>query len=241
MNKYCMFKGTLKRAAPFKDNYRGSPHYVIEVVGPDGSFNIVVNSASTERGEDGDNEVYFYADLNFVDPLTAKLEGLPAGLHTEGFPKLDYWQDRSLLDLHAMRPVPYKSEAGQRGNVNQIINDVLTIDEAKASEEVPYDNGSGELQDRTFWTPADPAITVYGFGFLFLPKEDGLHETHMNQGNPRGRHWKENGANQDGGVIVARAGGYAALFTAFQTQYVPTNAYGQPVANAVALPDYVRS
>jgi uncharacterized protein YukJ len=96
------------------------------------------------------------------------------------------------------------------------------------------------LHNRDFWTPTSSGIVVYGFGFLFLPKKDGLHETHMNQGNPRGPHYQENGAFQDGAVIVQRADGFAAMFTAFQTQYLPTNAAGDPVANAVALPQYIQ-
>jgi uncharacterized protein YukJ len=237
-----MFKGTLVRAAPFKDAYVGSPHYVLALRAADDKlFNVVVNSASTERGQDGDNNVYFYADLNFDDPLTAKLTALQPGLYTEGFPRLDYWQDRSLLDLRRMRPVPYKDEAGDRADVNDIIDEALTIDESTPSQDFPYDNGSGNLQDRAFWTPTDPAITIYGFGFLFQPKQDGLHETHMNQGNPRGRHWKENGAFQDGAVIIQRAAGFTALFTAFQTQYLPTNSLGQPLGDAVSLPEFIRT
>jgi len=240
MGDYCMFKGKLLRAAPFDDSYPGSPHYVITVSG-DGEkpFNIVVNSASTEVGENGDNKVYFYADLNFDDPLTGKLAQLNLGLYTDGFPRLDYWQDRSLLDLRRMRPVPYESAPGVRADVNDIINDTLTIDESKASQPLPYDNGSGQLHDRRFWTPVAADVVVYGFGFLFEPKQDGLHETHMNQGNPRGRHWKENGAFQDGAVIIERAGQFAALFTAFQTQLLPTDALGRPTPRARPLPEFI--
>ncbi|MGF6505969.1 DUF2278 family protein [Paraburkholderia sp. 32] len=241
MNEYCMFKGKLLRAAPFKDSYIGSPHYVITVTGNDNTpFNIVVNSASTQPGASGNDNVYFYADLNFADPLTAKLQPLNLGLYTSGFPRLDYFQDSSLLDIHRMRPVPYEDQNGNRADVNDIIDEILTIDESKPSKSLPYDNGSGQLHNRDFWTPTTAGIVVYGFGFLFLPKKDGLHETHMNQGNPRGPHYNENGAFQDGAVIVQRADGFAAMFTAFQTQYLPTNAAGDPAANAVALPVYIQ-
>jgi uncharacterized protein YukJ len=242
MNEYCMFKGTLLRAAPFKDSYRGSPHYVITVAGDDGKpFNIVVNSASTEPGEDGDDNVYFYADLNFDDPVAAKLKALGSGLHTSGFPRLDYWQDTSLLDLHRMRPVPYEDENGNRVDVNDIIDSMLTIDESRPSQKLPYDNGSGQLQERDFWEPTDKNVVVYGFGFLFLPKQDGLHETHMNQGNPPGKHFKENGAFQDGAVMVQRDTGFAAAFTAFQTQLLPTDARGNPTKGARPLPEFIQS
>src|SRR5262249_49632337 len=210
MNEYCMFKGRLLRAAPFKDSYPGSPHYVITVAGNDDKpFNIVVNSASTEPGEDGSDDVYFYADPNFSDPLTARLKALDFGLHTSGFPRLDYWQDRNLLDFHRMRAVPYEDESGNRADVNDTIDEILTIGEAQPSQSFPYDNGSGKLHDRDFWVPAAQNLVVFGFGFLFLPKKDGLHETHMNQGNPPGRHAKENGAFQDGAVIVQRGDKFA--------------------------------
>jgi uncharacterized protein YukJ len=242
MNEYCMFKGTLVNAAPFRSDYVGSPHYVINVNGAeDEIFKIVVNSASDQVGPDGDSNVYFYADLNFNDPITDKLRSLEAGLHSSDFPRLDYWQDRSLLDLRRMRPIPYEDENGTRADVNDIVSQVLTIDTNKAPESLPYDNGKGEIHNRDFYRPIKNDVTVYGFGFLFLPKEDGLHETHMNQGNPRGPHWKENGAFQDGAVIVERAGSFGALFTAFQTQCLPTDARGYPVRDAISLPDFIRS
>jgi len=241
MNKYCMFKGILVNAAPFKPEYPGSPHYVVTLKGDDDKqFKVVINSASDTVGEDGNNNVYFYADLNFDDPVTDKLGGLGNGLHVDDFPKLDYWQDRSLLDIRRMRPVPFQDENGNRVDVNDDINGVLTIDIHTTPQSLPYDNGSGHLQNRDFFTPTDRKVMVYGFGFLFQPQEDGLHETHMNQGNPRGRHWKENGAFQDGAVIVERNGSFAAFFTAFQTQYLPTDARGFPLPDAVALPDFIR-
>src|SRR5215470_968874 len=84
MNRYCMFKGVVVNAAPFKPEYPGSPHYVVTVKGDDGKpFKIVINSASDTVGEDGNNNVYFYADLNFDDPLNEKLGKLAHGLHTD--------------------------------------------------------------------------------------------------------------------------------------------------------------
>ncbi len=239
-NTYCMFKGTLIAGAPFKDAYLGSPHYVITVRDGAGTpFNIVVNSASTAATAAGDARVYAYLDLHFDDPICAKLTGLGLGLHTKGFPALDYWQDRSLLDVRRMRPVPYEDADGTRFDINDNIDDLLTIDETTTSQEMPYNNGH-LTQDRTFWTPSGPGdVTVYGFGFLF-PTHDGLHETHMNQGNPRGGgHDRENGVFQDGAVIVQRGNDFAAIFTAFQTQWLPTDADGRPTKDAKPLPAFI--
>jgi uncharacterized protein YukJ len=239
-NNYCMFKGKLLFGAPYSDAYGGSPHYVITVGKDDGtSFNIVVNSASTAPTANGDNRVYVSIDSNFVDPICDKLRALAAGLYTSGFPELDYWQDRSLLDIRSMRPVPYEDPTGARFDINHEVNDLLTIDENTASEQRPYNNGQ-VTRDRTFWRPSGPGeVTVYGFGFLF-PTQDGLHETHMNQGNPvGGGHERENGIHQDGAVIVQKADGFAAIFTAFQTQWLPTDFRGFPVPNAKPLPQFI--
>nr|WKF61741.1 hypothetical protein HUO10_006273 [Paraburkholderia busanensis] len=244
MNEYCMFKGELINAAPYLPTYHGSPHYVINVADTrkaDGSvFKIVVNSASTQIGEDNNYNVYSYADLNFSDPVAGKLGALNPGLYTTGFPRLDYWQDQSLLDLHRMRPIPYEGEDGSRADVNDIINQILTIDTSQPATSIPYDDGSGKPpQPRDFYPPREKGVIVYGFGFLFQPQEDGLHETHMNQGNPRGPHWKENGAFQDGAVIVQQGNNFAAIFTAFQTQYLPTDSNGCPMKGARPLPEFV--
>ena len=155
-NAYCMYKGTLLAGAPFSDAYLGSPHYVITVTdGTGASFNIVVNSASTAPGPGGDDRVYSYIDQQFSDPICDKLTALAPGLYTRGFPKLDYWQDRSLLDIRRMRPVPYEDADGTRFDINDQINDMLTIDITTASEQLPYNNGH-QTQDRTFWRPSGP-------------------------------------------------------------------------------------
>jgi len=55
-----------------------------------------------------------------------------------------------------------------------------------------------------------------------------------------GGHWRENGTFQDGAVIVQKTSGFAAIFTAFQTQHLPTDSKGFPVDGALALPDFIR-
>ena len=238
---YCMFKGKLEAAAPFFDAYQGSPHYIARLArDADSTFDVVINAASTVTGRDRDSRVYSYFDLHFDDPICDTLKALAPGLYTDGFPRLDYWQDRSLLDLKRMRLVPYEDEDGSRFDINDQIDRVLTIDETAASRSLPYDNGHA-VQDRRFWTPTDPGdVIVYGFGFLFQPAQNGLHETHMNQGNPRnGGHSRENGVFQDGAVIVQRGDAFAAIFTAFQSQWVPTDADGFPARGARPLTDYI--
>jgi uncharacterized protein YukJ len=162
------------------------------------------------------------------------------GLYKDGFPRLDYWQDHSLLDLRRMRLVPYKDDDGSRFDINDQVDELLTIDEAAESQTLGFNNGH-EIQQRKFWTPQGPGdVIVYGFGFLFEPAENGLHETHMNQGNPRdGGHSGENGVFQDGAVIVQKGESFAAMFTAFQSQWLPTDARGRPTPNAKPLTHWI--
>jgi uncharacterized protein YukJ len=232
--EYCLFKGTLVQAAPYKDAYQGNPHYIITLTS-DGTdrFNVVVNSASQlPVGPNEDTRVLSYIDPHFEDAIMAKLVVLDTGLHTSDFPKLDYWQDKSLLDITRFRVVPYQDEDGNRFDINDQFNGLLTIDDKKPSFPAPFNNGKVTL-NRDFWTPDNRAVTVYGFGFLFADTRDGLHETHMNQGNSRSSgHARENGPFQDGAVIVEIGGQFSAAFTAFQSQFLPTLANGYPAPNA---------
>ncbi|GGP25077.1 DUF2278 family protein [Silvimonas amylolytica] len=241
--EYCMIKGWLIQAAPYFTRYNANPHYIITVDNGGKQFNIVVNSASqVPAGDNHDTRVLSYIDLHFSDPVVDKLKALQPGLYTDGFPRLDYWQDKSLLDISRFRPVPYEDNDGNHFDINDQIDQLLSIDEKNtASFPYPFNNGH-TTQERDFWKPTDASVMVYGFGFLFQPAEDGLHETHMNQGNPRdGGHAGENGAFQDGAVIVQRGDGFTAIFTAFQSQYLPTLANGDPADNARPIDTFLSS
>ena len=86
---------------------------------------------------------------------------------------------------------------------------------------------------------ADPGAAVYATGSAFADGgvTDGIHDLHMNQGNPAaGGHSGDNGIWQDGAVFLnlpARgtgAAGWAAIFIAFQTESWTTDAAGDPEA-----------
>jgi uncharacterized protein YukJ len=53
----------------------------------------------------------------------------------------------------------------------------------------------------------------------------GIHDIHFNQGNV-GAHVRDNGARQDGGLILALPDRHAGIFLAFQVQRVPTDDQG---------------
>jgi uncharacterized protein YukJ len=237
-NEYCMFKGTLGLGVPFFRQYHGSPHYVIVLENSPGeNFMLVVNAASDTRTQQNDNRVLSLVSTMFEHPMLPVLQQLPAGLHTAGFPRLDYWQDKKLVDVTRMRPIPYDSTNGDQNDINDLIDDALTIDRTQPSQDFPYKPSDSDVETRQAWKPASgDEITVYGFGFLFEPEKDGMHELHMNQGNPpthdRNDHSKENGTFHDGAVIVQSGTQFSAIFTAFQTQLLPTGTDGYPEKNA---------
>ncbi|GJH25400.1 DUF2278 family protein [Caballeronia novacaledonica] len=234
-NEYVLFKGTVTLGVPYLQNYKGDPHYVI--VGEDTNgkpFNIVTNvkSDSSLTGPAGYLVLYLW-DQYFDHPMTADLARLPAGIATSNFPKLDYVHDKRLLDLTAMRPIPLDTK-DEHNDINALLNEMLQLDMSSSGIDYVYKTPAYS-DDRLGWKPAKE-VTVYGFGFLFEPGEDGLHETHMNQGNPKpgkGSHIKdhsnENGVFQDGAVMIEVNGKFQALFVAFQTQLVPTDNRGRPI------------
>jgi uncharacterized protein YukJ len=66
----------------------------------------------------------------------------------------------------------------------------------------------------------------------------GVHDIHMNQGNPNpGRFANDNGVFQDGGLILRFGSRYVGLFLRFATQWLPTNdATGHRLPEAEPIP-----
>lgn len=79
----------------------------------------------------------------------------------------------------------------------------------------------------------DSLLSVGGKVFVFgAPYNTGLgvHDIHMNQGDPPGQFQHLDGIWQDGGTIVQRPNGeLAAFLTKFSTQSLNTDANGLPV------------
>ena len=80
---------------------------------------------------------------------------------------------------------------------------------------------------------ADPGSVIYAFGSAYADGGvvDGIHDIHMNQGNPVNNHGDDNGVWQDGAVFVSlpAQASWTALFIAFQTESWTTDAAGNPV------------
>lgn len=71
-----------------------------------------------------------------------------------------------------------------------------------------------------------------------LDTHQGVHNVHMNQGNPNpGSFARDNGVFQDGGLILEFPTRYVGLFLRFQTQWLPTdNTTGDRLPGAQPIP-----
>jgi uncharacterized protein YukJ len=76
----------------------------------------------------------------------------------------------------------------------------------------------------------DPDGLIYAFGSFFADSDgDGVHDIHMNQGNPPGRFARDNGSFQDGAIFIelpSQTARWTALFIVFQTQTFTPNSMG---------------
>ncbi|KAK3605075.1 hypothetical protein CHS0354_000741 [Potamilus streckersoni] len=239
-NAYGMFKGRLAFVAPFVEgSYVGSPHYVLRLKFDDGSgagesvFNVAINSSSVVPNAEGSEKVLMNIHKGFKHPLLSEIESLSEGLYRDNFPKLDYLRLDGLIQLSDLRPIPAVSEDGSKYDVNDEYNSILGIDVTQGGTTQDYFNGSTH-SERIFYPNLDDNLIVFAFGFIYRT-HDGLHETHMNQGNVIGEFDSGNGVWQDGAVLIYRSGVYTALFTAFETQRVPTDNRGYPTDDSKPL------
>jgi hypothetical protein len=94
--------------------------------------------------------------------------------------------------------------------------------------------GMSALTDLEAFLQADGGIQrIYVFGARYQNAAQhppqGMHDVHMNQGDPPGPYQALDGIWQDGGVIVQRPSGLlAGFFVKFVTQTLKTNDLGLP-------------
>ena len=193
-----------------------NPHYRIYISGGNGPAQIDVNVES----QDG-SEVLYFINNTFTPPSEGALQDLALGTtrldRTPGGLALDYVRERLagsfMVDRGEMQllPSPDPNASEQQNDLkNAVIN----------------------LLDRAV---KDPEGIVYAFGSAFTDANGtaGIHNIHMNQGNPPGPFDSENGVWQDGALFINLPAEnpqerWVALFIAFQTQSWETDNHGNP-------------
>ena len=200
-----------------------SAHYQITMQEGSGTFTVAVNIQSVDG-----SEVLYAIEEEFVPPDLAGLTALPMGMTSlkseAGGLALDYV--RSMVNGQPMiskaqmtlLPKPSEKTKGLSAEAEAILRA-----KAKALE-----NAVITLLNMTI---ADMDGVIYAFGSAYADsgKVDGIHDIHMNQGNPV-NHGGDNGVWQDGALLIhlPSKGTWTAVFIAFQTESWTTDSAGNP-------------
>ena len=205
---YSVLKGDPQRGKVSGKN----PHFRIPVNTISGMFTIDVNVESTDG-----SEVLYLINQNFTPPDAEALGALSTGIRglerAPGGLALDYVRETvngaPLVDRSEMSLLPPGGSTMK--------NQIATI----LNQAIQDDNG-----------------VIYAFGSSFADPngQQGIHDIHMNQGNPRGPFQKDNAIWQDGAVFfeLPASAKWIAVFLAFQTESWTTDDTGNAKKTAMA-------
>lgn len=203
--KYSVLKGDPTSGSLSSDS---PPHYLIDVEANGKTYQIAVNIEST----DGSQVLYFIND-NYTPPDASLLDGLATGmtqLAMKSNPAVDFVRSTAsgqpIVTLDRMQLLPLPGQTASSNLQNAVIQFL--------NQAIADDNG-----------------TIYAFGSQYTGGT-GIHDIHMNQGNPPGSFEKDNGIWQDGMLVfeLPASSTRAAIFIAFQTESWTTDDNGNPVS-----------
>jgi uncharacterized protein YukJ len=203
-----------------------SAHYQITMQAKGGPFTVAVNIQSVDG-----SEVLYAIEEGFTPPDLTGLLALPMGMtklkSAAGGLALDYVRSTvggSPMIAKAQMTLLPKWNAKAKGGGGA---EAEMIQRAKAKA---LENAVVTLLNMTI---ADKDGVIYAFGSAFSDKGrvDGIHDIHMNQGNPTNNHGGDNGVWQDGALFIhlPSKGTWTAVFIAFQTQSWTTDSAGNLV------------
>jgi uncharacterized protein YukJ len=213
----------------------GSPHWLLMVQPATPGhppYRVAVNLQSTEPGSPPQVQYQVIdiggAGTDALKALATKLsEAGPTASFLPGAPGLDFVRG-GLLDPAAFQ-------------VNTAADPLRSAFEAALTEAAAADEAAGAL------------LAVFGTGYPINPATgvapstgfQGVDNIHMNQGaaNRTGaaNHYRENGPNQDGGLIFLSPAGAKAIFVKFQSQSLNTDDRGDPIETGIARLDESRA
>jgi len=202
---------------------KNNEHYHILLNRGNNPHRVAINTQSATPP----SQVLFYSNLDFQHPITDLIgqQGLALGYtplpSQPGGIALDFIRG-NLFDTTAMVPLP-ATAAGPNNDLNDQLD--LTVQQAISdSDAILYAFGQ-------HWLDASGADKY----FPEINPSTGIHDIHMNQGNPTGSFFGDNGVYQDGGLLFhfPSRNRWAAIFTAFQSQSFHTDDHtGNPLTAA---------
>jgi uncharacterized protein YukJ len=201
-----------------------STHYQITMNAPGGPFTVAVNIQSV----DGSDVLYDIVE-GFTPPDVPGLLALPMGMTSlvsePGGLALDFVRstvnDAPMITQAQMTLLPQAAKGGKGSAEDRMIS---------AARAAALQNAVVTLLNMTI---ADKNGVIYAFGSAYADsgKVDGIHDIHMNQGNPVDNHGGDNGIWQDGALFIylPSTSSWTAVFIAFQTESWTTDDSGSPV------------
>lgn len=212
-----------------------SAHYDITVEAAAAGFTVAVNIESVDG-----SEVLYVIKQGFKPPdpggLGALASGMTALSSQPGGLALDFVRStvagQPMVTRAEMTLLPVAASSDQ------------FLREALAADRTHWQEGPHALQNAVVellnQAVADAGSVVYVFGSAFADhgQVDGIHDIHMNQGNPANNHGYDNGTWQDGALFLSLPGQstWTGLFIAFQTESWTTDASGSPSMAATPSP-----
>ena len=201
-----------------------STHYQITMQATGGPFTVAVNIQSVDG-----SEVLYAIEEDFTPPDLAALTALPMGMtklqSAPGGLALDYVRS-------TVGGVPIITRAQMT-----LLPQLLTKAKGGSAEEQMIQRARAKALENAVvtllnMTTADKDGVIYAFGSAYADsgKVDGIHDIHMNQGNPANNHGGDNGVWQDGALFInlPSKGPGPAVFIAFQTESWTTDSAGNP-------------
>jgi uncharacterized protein YukJ len=206
IRSYSVLKGR-PVVGEIRSSGRNQPHYHIRLDAGGESFDIAVNVQSVDG-----SEVLYHVEHDFHPPDPQGLIALP-----DGFTPLAQRGDRTAHHPLALDFV--REGLVHRGQMHPLEIGVRSV----------QNDLENEVDDLTHRIDPNPDAKLYAFGSRF---PGGIHDIHMNQGNPRGAFGGDNGIYQDGALFVhlPSQNRWLAVFIAFRTQSWDTDDRGNPIS-----------
>ncbi|MFD1142059.1 DUF2278 family protein [Larkinella insperata] len=205
LDRYGILKG---KAIDSKPGSTRSNHFQVHIRANGESHRIAINVYSSDTRN---RELQFLVLDPFQHPICDRIKDLPEGFtpvpSQPGGMALDFIRG-NLFDISRMQILP-PSQDGPDNDLNDKIG--FYISQAINRQADVYAFGQK-------WGPEPERPDQY---FQFEPG-NGIHDIHMNQGNPPGRYEGDNGVWQDGGVLIhfPEENRWIAYFLKFQSQTV---------------------
>lgn len=193
---------------------KNGTHYQIAIEANGGPFTAAVNTESTDGSE------VLYAILpNFTPPNAAALLDLSNGMQS-----LKSSPNSLALDF-------VREQIDGKPMITRDQMSLLPIDHTITDHITSLENAVDTLLNQII--AARGTVFAFGSAYADSGKVDGIHDIHMNQGNPLSTYGKDNGIWQDGGLFLYQptTQQWTAVFLAFQTESWNTDNNGNPITS----------